>query len=128
MHHLYSAPYGAGIAAVALADVDGDLDLDVVIANKCSGMGCAPHGHEPDNELLHNDGAGNLTHAGPLDSTYGTASWAVAAADFDEDGDIDVLFGNGGGPAADQLVLNLGNGQWNGSSWGTARSKPFSPS
>ncbi|MEM7202584.1 MAG: FG-GAP-like repeat-containing protein [Planctomycetota bacterium] len=91
---------------VALGDVDGDGDLDLVVAN----------GAGRQNHLLLNDGAGNFSDTTatrlPVDASE-TA--AVALADLDGDGDLDLLLGNRGytapGPATpNQLYTNDGAG------------------
>ena len=75
---------------VAFGDVDDDGDLDLVVANaNYSG------GQDGQNALLLNDGAGGFT-----DDTMGRlpirqdATFAVALADIDEDGDAEILVGN----------------------------------
>lgn len=86
-------------AALLLADLDGDGDLDLV-----EGL----YGRE----VVHrNDGRGRFTpawSAGPSDLTN-----AMAVADVDGDGDLDLVTGNGGlavgPPIQDRLYLNQGN-------------------
>ena len=64
---------------LASADFDLDDDLDFIC------------GENPGNvELYLNNGSGNYTSAGIIDD-WGMASWGVAAADFDEDGDNDFV-------------------------------------
>lgn len=64
---------------LASADFDLDDDLDFIC------------GENPGNvELYLNDGSGNYSSAGIIDD-WGMASWGVAAADFDEDGDNDFV-------------------------------------
>ncbi|MCA8964095.1 MAG: VCBS repeat-containing protein, partial [Planctomycetes bacterium] len=69
--------------ALAFADVDGDGDLDMVVAND---SGC---------RLLVNDGAGNFTE---VTTTQLPASWQIASCvvlgDVDGDGDIDMVVGS----------------------------------
>lgn len=70
--------------AVALGDVDGDGDLDAVLAN----VG-AP------SRILRNDGRGYFQDAPalyPTQPTAGPGLFSVSLADFDRDGDLDVFF------------------------------------
>lgn len=87
--------------ALALSDLDGDSDLDLL---------CAVGGgyFAEQNTLYLNDGTGNFVDATPWampassDETY-----ALAVGDVDGDGDPDVLFGNSD---QDRLLLNDGAG------------------
>lgn len=67
---------------IALADLDGDGDLDAFLAN---GRG---EGTEP-NTVLWNDGHGRFRDSGQ--QLGHSNSWAVVLSDFDNDGDIDAL-------------------------------------
>jgi len=78
-----------GMIALALGDLDGDGDLDLVSAGSDYGELVEEDG------LFLNDGRGNFAYASPgrlpavLDDTH-----ALALADVDRDGDLDVLLGN----------------------------------
>jgi VCBS repeat protein len=82
----------------ALADLDGDRDLDVVISNDA-----------PDKKLLYfNDGKGRFSVAG----TWGDPKWSTrnaAIADLNGDGRPDVIAANRPGPS--YVCLNDGHGQ-----------------
>lgn len=78
--------------AGVFADIDGDSDVDLVVAN---------HGG---NEVYTNEG-GEFTHVG----TLGTAmSMDVQAVDLNSDGSVDLVFANAGG--ANTVYLNDGAG------------------
>jgi hypothetical protein len=83
---------------VAVADYDGDGDLDAAIAGEDDQV----------SELYLNDGAGFFTAAGGRLPAMGTAQ-SVAAADVDRDGDADLIFGNHG---QDFLFINDGTGHF----------------
>ncbi|MBL8897569.1 MAG: VCBS repeat-containing protein, partial [Planctomycetes bacterium] len=69
---------------VALGDLDGDGDLDVMLAN-----GVTPC------RIYLNDGAGNFQDAPallPPQASPGPIFFCVALSDFDQDGDLDAFF------------------------------------
>jgi len=89
--------YGVGNnpRAVAMGDLDGDGDLDLVVANWGS-----------DNvSVLLNQGDG--TFAGQVTYGVGYDPWAVAVGDLDGDGDPDVVTANWGGNVS--VLLNQGD-------------------
>ncbi len=87
--------------AVALGDVDGDGDLDLVLGNT----------RQQQSRLYLNDGTGVFT-----DGTHGRLPTrndntnTVAMADQDGDGDLDLIFGNGYAAPQTRLYLNNGAG------------------
>ncbi|MCA8968108.1 MAG: VCBS repeat-containing protein, partial [Planctomycetes bacterium] len=83
---------------VALADVDGDGDLDAFVAR---GSGQSDY-------VFLNDGTGNFTDSGQRLGVV--SSVAVALADFDGDGDVDAYVVHEGAP--DTLYFNDGSGQF----------------
>ncbi|MEO0478303.1 MAG: VCBS repeat-containing protein [Planctomycetota bacterium] len=89
--------------AIAIGDTDSDGDLDIVFANSW------PSGRQ--NFLYQNDGSGNFTNVTALrlpallDPTSD-----VALADFDGDGDLDLLTVNGSFLGLDRMMWNDGTG------------------
>lgn len=81
-----------GASNVALADLDGDSDLDFVATSNSGGA----------NTVYRNTGDGTFVAALTLS---GGATHAVATADFDGDGAVDLAFANTG---ANGVYLNRG--------------------
>lgn len=111
--------YGAGLV---LADLDGDGDLDAVIA----------HGSGGNLGLFENDGAGYFTNRS-VGSGFTNISVAsgMAAADYDNDGDLDIfisgrytnsrLYRNDGNLTFTDVAVSAGivdNGPMFGACWG----------
>jgi hypothetical protein len=91
--------------SIAAVDIDDDGDIDLIFGN---------YGGANQNQLLLNNGgrAGN-----PFDSVDaldlpggGKWTYSVAAADIDNDGDIDLVIGNGENSPNQLLLNNGGNG------------------
>ena len=74
----------------ALGDIDGDADFDLFL-----GMQPGPPTRSFSDRLFHNDGQGQFTldvdFVGPA---HNEMAGGAAFADFDGDGDVDLLFGN----------------------------------
>ncbi len=91
--------FGAGTDSsdVALGDLDGDGDLDVVVANRFG---------QPENVRLNN-GTGQFPTAMPSFG-YGDST-AVSLGDLDGDGDLDAIIANAGAEP-ETVWLNDGTG------------------
>jgi hypothetical protein len=91
--------------SVALGDVDGDGDLDMVAGNSRGSV----------NRLYLNDGDGSFTGSDITSDAHWTSS--VALGDVDGDGDLDVVAGNGEdeGAQVNRLYFNNGTGSFTGS-------------
>jgi hypothetical protein len=86
--------------AVAWGDYDNDGDLDVVITGSgSSGLVAA---------IWRNDGVGNFTDAGA--NLPGTDLGSVAWGDYDNDGDLDLLFGGNSNAGFITRVYRNNNG------------------
>ncbi|MFP1632498.1 beta strand repeat-containing protein [Zhengella sp. ZM62] len=95
---------------VTMGDVDGDGDLDVLVANSNQA-----------NRVYLNDGSGTFVDSG---QALGTAdSWGVVLGDVDNDGDLDAFVTNRN--AGNRVWLNDGTGVYtdSGQSLGTGDSR-----
>ena len=92
---------------VALGDVDGDGDLDAMVADGFEGASGLPR-------LYLNDGAAGFTNATSQMAQVLGAGSDVALGDLDADGDLDALFGVVPAPGTPtnphRVYLNSGSG------------------
>jgi YD repeat-containing protein len=89
--------------AVAIADLDGDGDLDAFVAN---GDAIFIAGYLPRNQIWLNDGNGSFTAGQILGNSR---SLDVSLGDVDRDGDLDALVANNGNGDENKLWLNKGD-------------------
>ena len=97
-------PQGTDSVDADFVDVDNDGDLDIFIAEGTAGF----EGRA--NRLLLNDGRGNYTDVSASNLPFSPRpfnSTSADAADFDGDGDMDIVVANLG---PTQLLLNNGSG------------------
>jgi hypothetical protein len=94
-----SSPFPAGDRpwSLASADVDGDNNLDLVVANRQS----------DDVAVLLGDGTGNFSPSVSSPISVADSPSAVAAADFDADGAVDLVVANEG---SNNLSILIGDG------------------
>jgi hypothetical protein len=102
-HEPRSSPVAAGQLpwAIVVADLDGDADQDLAIANEGSA----------DVTILLNNGSGSFTQ--PASSPVGVGSYpeGIAAADLDGDGDQDLAVASSGSLNL-SILLNNGSGKF----------------
>ena len=106
--------------SVALGDLDGDGDLDAMVAN-----------YEERNTVWTNNGNGTFSNSGQ--ALGDSNSFSVALGDLDDDGDLDAMVANGGGQPNGSLqpntvwfndgtgtFINSGQALGNSTSWAVA--------
>lgn len=92
--------YGRG---ASFADIDGDGDDDLFVADTDGRLFGAPYGMSM---IYVNDGDGNFTPGEfNLDSADFHGTWVGSFADYDNDGDPDLMVANGGFTNSSSLVL-----------------------
>ena len=105
--------------SIGLADLDGDGDLDAMVANGgFSGSGANP------NTIWFNNGFGNFVDSGQ--QLGNGISWRLALGDLDGDGDIDAMVANGGfAPEPNTMWTNDGTGIFTDSGQALGNSSTF---
>ncbi|MDM8521568.1 FG-GAP-like repeat-containing protein [Anaerolineales bacterium HSG6] len=93
--------------AVRLRDLDGDGDLDMLVANSRSKQTGSARQTDQANEIWFNNGQGVFTDTGQSIGDNDTNS--VALADLDNDGDDDLVTANEAGQA-NEIWFNNGQG------------------
>lgn len=91
---------GTGPIDLDLQDLDGDFDLDLLIASR-----------DGDSLLFFNDGRGMFVDANVnLPAQPGPYVYGPDACDVDGDGDLDLWMDNGAAQRREQLLINNGKG------------------
>ncbi|OUJ68774.1 FG-GAP-like repeat-containing protein [Hymenobacter crusticola] len=98
-------PIGPTPYSVRLADIDGDQDLDMLVANQ----GAQATNFASTVSVRFNDGAGIFS--GTQEVSVGQAAFDVAVGDVDGDGDLDFVASNGGSQTV-SVRLNNGAGSF----------------
>jgi hypothetical protein len=95
-------PVGIGPDELTVADLDGDLDQDLAVANADT----------DDVTILRNDSLGNFDQPTTSPEAAGDDPRSVAAGDFDADGDNDLAVANATIDAV-TILRNNGSGDFN---------------
>ena len=103
-----------GNTAVVAGDIDNDGCTDLLMSGDGGFIGDEPSSFK----VYRNDCEGaftDITERGGLDALSDSYSWAIALADIDNDGDLDLFVGGPPGPGFDfgppnRLFLNGGDG------------------
>ncbi|GAB4247750.1 MAG: hypothetical protein Tsb0034_27060 [Ekhidna sp.] len=85
---IYNRNLNYSVAEIEVGDMDGDTEIDVIVAYEY---------YENGVKIFLNDGTGNLSDGGIILPGPGQGLTDVDVADFDGDGDLDVLITRQGG-------------------------------
>ncbi|MFM7204483.1 MAG: FG-GAP repeat domain-containing protein [Myxococcota bacterium] len=97
-----TAEIGTGPVDLDLLDMDGDFDLDLLLASRTG-----------DSLLFRNDGRGLFADANAqLPTQPGPYVYGPDACDVDADGDLDLWLDNGALDRKEQLLINDGTGRF----------------
>ena len=92
LHNLVEKDKTGEDAGAVFFDADGDKDIDLVITEGSTEFGNSATMNVP--RLYKNDGKGNFSFdANAFAASITTISQAVTAADYDDDGDMDIFIG-----------------------------------
>ncbi|HEX5011941.1 MAG TPA: VCBS repeat-containing protein [Planctomycetota bacterium] len=94
---------------VALVDVDGDTDLDILFANGSTYGGTGSQGASAQHLFLNN-GSGVFTAAHASLNVADFNAKMVIGEDFDNDGDMDLFYASGSTGSPPRLLVNNGLG------------------
>jgi hypothetical protein len=98
---------------LASADFDNDDDLDLAATTYDATQSGLPEG-DPAVQIFLNDGTGDFVLDTVVRSSY-TRIADFTVADFDNDGDVDIVAGSGNGVGIYSVITNDGNGAFEAS-------------